>query len=129
MKQYKFLGITDEVTECGLCGKQELKGTKILQDIETNEVFYFGSTCGASALGWTVKDFNKTAKTAQREIDKLARAFEHHHPLQKEITRIIEGHYHNGGKFVNLPHSEIHALQGKIRKETQDKYPTTKYYF
>lgn len=52
--RFRFLGVTDESTTCGRCGKVELKTTVMLVmlDAEGNddELVYFGSTCAARAL-------------------------------------------------------------------------------
>jgi len=53
--EYRFIGTTDEQTECGRCGKVELRSTVILATLDADgnadEVVYFGSTCAAKALG------------------------------------------------------------------------------
>lgn len=74
VKAYRVKGTTDEVTECDLCGKVELKGTVILAalDADGNEdgVCYFGTSCAAKAAGWTVRDVRagiKVAKDEERE--------------------------------------------------------------
>jgi hypothetical protein len=69
---YTFIGTTDEVTTCGCCGRSDLKGTVVLKDADSNFVF-FGSVCGAKAQGWTVKDFNTAAKTAQKAREQAIR--------------------------------------------------------
>ena len=68
MTAYTFVGTTDTVTLCGCCGRANLKGTVVLQGAD--DFVYFGSNCGAKALGMTVKDFDNGAKSA----DKAAKA-------------------------------------------------------
>lgn len=46
---YRVLGTTDEVTECGVCGKVELKGTVVLD--ANGDTVYAGFTCGAKIAG------------------------------------------------------------------------------
>lgn len=57
-RRFKLDGITDDVCSCELCGKQELKCTMRLieMDADGNEVgaVYYGRDCGAAALGWGV---------------------------------------------------------------------------
>lgn len=69
-KVYRVKGTTDEVTECELCGRQELKGTVVLAvlDADGNEedVVYFGASCGAKAAGWTTKVVRDAAKAADK---------------------------------------------------------------
>ncbi len=67
---YRVLGTTDDVTECGLCGRVELKGTVVLGvlDLDGNVdgVVYYGSSCGARASGWTTKEIRVAAKAADQ---------------------------------------------------------------
>ncbi len=54
-ENYRYLGVTDECTECEKCGKVELRSTVVLQplDVDGNadgDPVYFGSTCAARAL-------------------------------------------------------------------------------
>lgn len=76
---FRVKGTTDDVTECELCGRQELKGTVVLAvlDEDGNEegVVYYGSSCGAKAAGWTTKEVRDAAKAADRAAHeaKLAR--------------------------------------------------------
>lgn len=54
---YTLLGIADEVNECELCGKSDLKCTMALRthDADGNDTgeVYYGRDCGSRALGWT----------------------------------------------------------------------------
>jgi hypothetical protein len=54
-ERYRYLGVTDECTECEQCGKVELRSTVVLQPLDVDGNFdgdpvYFGSTCAARAL-------------------------------------------------------------------------------
>lgn len=69
MKKYKFLGFGDDVCDCEICGKQELKGTYALQDNETGDIVRAGRVCGAKMLGYSTKEFVVKFKT-QKEEDK-----------------------------------------------------------
>lgn len=66
--RYSFLGVTDDVTECGLCGKVDLKRTIVLD--ADGETVYFGSDCGARMLGKPVREVEREARNAQRERDR-----------------------------------------------------------
>jgi hypothetical protein len=68
-KAYRVLGTTTDVTECGLCGRDDLRYAIALQHLDADgnpdsEVEYFGSDCGARAAGWTQKDIRQKAKAA-----------------------------------------------------------------
>lgn len=61
-------GTTDDVTECGHCGRSELKGTVRMVAVnadgeETGEEF-MGSTCAARLTGRPVADIRREAKAA-----------------------------------------------------------------
>jgi hypothetical protein len=82
-KTFRVLGTTDEVTECELCGRVELKGTVMLGvlDVDGNitETVYYGASCGAKATGWTTKEVQRKAKgadAAKREAHFAAQAAE-----------------------------------------------------
>ena len=74
MPIYRVRGTTDEVTQCQLCGKPELKGTVVLDildaDGNTAEVTYAGSTCAAKAAGSRADKIRSAARYAdeKREI-------------------------------------------------------------
>jgi hypothetical protein len=63
-KQFKVLGTTDERTSCDCCGRANLKATVALEDIETGDIVYFGSACGARAAGWPMKAWKSEVKAA-----------------------------------------------------------------
>jgi hypothetical protein len=81
-KVYRVKGTTDEVTDCELCGKVELKGTVMLVPLDDDgnadgEVSYFGTSCAAKAAGWTVRDVRagiKRAADEERERKEAERA-------------------------------------------------------
>lgn len=63
MKVYEFLGTTADVTDCDCCGRHELKYTIVLRHLESGDITNFGRACGARALGWAVKDLDKTVRS------------------------------------------------------------------
>lgn len=72
MARFQVIGISDEVLACDCCGKTNLKRTVVIQDNETSEVKYFGTTCAAApAKGF---DLVKEIKEAVRAND-AERAF------------------------------------------------------
>lgn len=78
-KVFRVLGTTQDVTECELCGRSELKGTIVLAPLDAdgnNEgVVYYGASCGAKAAGWTTKDVRKAAKDADAEARQAHRTW------------------------------------------------------
>ena len=70
--KFKVLGFYDDVCECMICGKEELKGTFALENTETGEIIRAGSTCGAKMANWTKKEL--TSKLAIAEKENYAKA-------------------------------------------------------
>ena len=62
--RYSYLGTTDEHTTCDCCGKEDLKSTVGIRDIETGEDVFFGSTCAARALKVKVAEVRKGTAAA-----------------------------------------------------------------
>lgn len=78
-RAYLVKGTTDESTVCELCGKVELKATVMLVPLdadgnEDGDVVYFGTSCAATAAGWTVKDVRAGIKRAADEKRKREQA-------------------------------------------------------
>jgi hypothetical protein len=52
--QYRYIGTTDEQTQCDKCGRAELRSTVIVAELDQDgnvaEVLHYGSTCAARAL-------------------------------------------------------------------------------
>lgn len=71
VKAYRVKGTTDDVTECELCGRVELKGTVVMEALDADgnvdDMTYFGTQCAAKAAGWTQTEVKRRARTADRE--------------------------------------------------------------
>jgi len=75
------LGTTDEHTECGCCGRVNLKETLVMavRDVDGNvgeAVAYYGVVCGARAAGRPVGEIRREAKDgddAVREAEAAAK--------------------------------------------------------
>jgi hypothetical protein len=68
-RAYKVLGTTTDVTECGFCGRDDLRSAIALQPLDPDgnaagEVVYYGSDCGARAAGWTQREIRRQARHA-----------------------------------------------------------------
>jgi hypothetical protein len=66
MRQFQFLGTTDEHTSCDCCGKKDLKSTVAIRNLETGEDLFFGVTCAARALNLQVAEVRRGAAAADR---------------------------------------------------------------
>lgn len=83
-KVFRVAGMTDEITTCELCGKEELRGTvqMIELDADGNDFadHYFGTSCAAKAAGWAQNDVKagiKDAEAAKKEAKRLEREAAH----------------------------------------------------
>jgi len=112
-KAYKMIGITDEVTSCDCCGRTDLKRTIVLERAEDGVIVYFGSQCGARAIGWTTKDFERAAKDAQIDRKKAIDAAVRNHPASILRSQWLTDHYNNGGTWQNAPFTEWRALDSE----------------
>lgn len=74
MNTYMILGTTDDHTACELCGRDDLKATVALRNVDTGEVVHFGSDCAARAMGWTGAKVKKSVAAAdhRRPMVELA---------------------------------------------------------
>ncbi len=70
--RYSYLGTTDEHSTCDCCGKEDLKSTVGIHDLETGEDVFFGVVCAARALKTQVAEIRRGAAAA----DKSKRAAE-----------------------------------------------------
>ena len=61
---YRVLGTTDDCTTCGICGRDHLKGTVVL-DTANGEI-YAGTGCAATITGRPVRDIHREARDADK---------------------------------------------------------------
>ncbi|MEV5850375.1 hypothetical protein AB0M32_51320 [Streptomyces sp. NPDC051985] len=73
--KWKIKGIVDDYDTCGCCGRRGLKRTVALMPLDADgnedgtpeDVAYYGTSCAATALGWTQRKVTDTARAAQAE--------------------------------------------------------------
>ena len=91
VEELRFVGVTDERTECERCGRVELKRTIVLRryvDGEPERVVYYGVDCAAEALRRTKKGVLDEALRAELERRIAARRAEYEsHPAIVGIRR------------------------------------------
>lgn len=68
--QFKILAIVDDVNACDCCGKSNLQKTVAIENSETGEVKYFGTTCALQP----VKGFGIEKKEMAKAIDRYKAA-------------------------------------------------------
>jgi hypothetical protein len=108
-KAYRVKGTTDEVTECELCGRQELKGTVMLapldEDGNEEEIVYFGSSCGAKAAGWTLKIIEAKIKKVKQDQQ-----------LKEQAARLIESNKYRNARDEWISSNYGHDALSNPRK-------------
>ncbi len=74
IKDWKILGYTEDVTECGHCGRKDLKGTLALEHQSSGEISHFGIICGAKIANSNKKVIEEQLSEVEKENKKLAQA-------------------------------------------------------
>ena len=67
----KILGITNDVTQCECCGRNDLKSTVIIATEDSIIIGYFGSTCATNYVAGTGAEIEKRAKRVTRERNAM----------------------------------------------------------
>lgn len=83
--KFKVIGYDDSITECGHCGRTNLKGTFQVKNQETGQVLNLGSTCAFKAGIFTEKEKKETESQIQR-IKKHIAGLVRRKVLKKEYT-------------------------------------------
>lgn len=78
-RKFAFVGLTDEVTDCELCGKPNLKRTVVLLPLDQDggadgEAHFYGTACAALALGWSHGTDDPHHRRASDRVLREARA-------------------------------------------------------
>lgn len=108
----RLLGFTEEITQCGCCGKSELKGTYVFET--SSGIQYYGSTC-AKKHGYSGTSIRKDATKAKRERD---------YQIQAEYDKAVEGlkeEYYHIDIFTQRA-EEIRTEMRRIKSEIENKY-------
>lgn len=87
MTGWQVIGITDEQTECEVCGKVELKST-VLLELGDGSQLYAGTTCAARKLRTTTGKIRSAidAYVIQREIERSR-----NRRVARDIVRVLGG--------------------------------------
>jgi hypothetical protein len=77
---YRTAGTTDEITTCGICGREELRGTVRLEIVTvTGEVegeVFAGTSCAGTVAGRSATVITREARDADRDAAEAARQAE-----------------------------------------------------
>lgn len=87
-KRYTLLGITDERTDCDVCGKSNLKSTMVLRDNESDDIKYCGSECGRQLLGDGIKEYVRQGRDLNREVREFIGESWRNHPMVSRLRAI-----------------------------------------
>lgn len=114
-RRFRIKAICDDVSSCECCGKTGLKRTVAIEDSESGEIRYFGTTCAMQP----VKGFGIEKAEMARSMSAFKTAQSN---LWSKARRIYR---ERGGKFV--PVYEEHPLglglvQTGLKFETQELF-------
>lgn len=99
---WRAAGFTDDVTECGICGKAELKGTVRMVTEDGDEV-YAGVICAARATGRRTTQIRDEANRADAVFKATWQAWGNAHQSAKIALRdealVAAGHDPRNARF------------------------------
>lgn len=72
MENYKIKGFNDEFCNCDVCGRSELKGTFIIENLNTGDIFRAGSNCGSKITGMNKVNLKANLLKVNKENQYLA---------------------------------------------------------
>lgn len=108
----KLLGFTEEITQCGCCGKSELKGTYAFET--SSGIQYYGSTC-AKKYGYSGTSIRKDATKAKKE-----RYYKMMAEYDKAVEELQKEYYHID--IFTQRAEEIRTEMRRIKSEIENKY-------
>lgn len=116
MKAYRVRGTTNDVTDCEQCGRVELRGTVMMQplDAEGNDdgdVAYFGTSCAATATGWTQREVKARGKSADEINRAHQEAFRMEHDMRFDAIQEAWYMEHYGVRTV-IEAARVSGLSG-----------------
>ena len=68
MSGWKIIGVTDETTQCEVCGRVELKNTTLIE-FEDGSQLYAGSSCAARKVGVSSADMRGAVKAYRMRLE------------------------------------------------------------
>ncbi len=99
LKNFKVLGYTTDFGQCECCGKDNLKGTISILDLNSDVVLHFGTTCAAREDKYdTYEAFQK----AKKDVRKSVSTFNDHVQFARSVARRIVGALENQELFDKI---------------------------
>lgn len=124
VKTHRNLGFTDEITECGCCGRVDLKGTYAIEDLLTGEIMYLGCVCAANRMNWSKKEFITRYKAEEKEQGEMAKnEFRNTHEYQavEAYTKDSFAAIRRGEEPIERP--DLFEAKNNVRQIIAAKYP------
>jgi hypothetical protein len=133
---YRVKGFTGEITTCQICGRDELRGTVILRelDAEGNELVetYAGTGCAAEVGRWTqrqVKAELRAIREAERAATAAARQAEQERDGAAFVAWVNQTYgtaaTTRSGAFDAVPHVRPFQLRKQYDKARKQQEETT----
>lgn len=117
-RQYKVLGIVDDVNECGCCGRINLKATVAMESYTSGEVHYFGSHCALLMKLISVEEEKEFKKKIARIAPYWQKVMREAHSYT--FQRIIIGNGYRIKDHATL--TELHKKGISYAKESLSDY-------
>ncbi len=127
-----ILGITDEVTTCDRCGKQNLKSTYLVRDPDTCKIVYLGSDCLLKRFQMTQKQLTVAVDDYQVRVNKQAN--DEVELMVGDARRTIKqmqdtwNHHKQGQITKNVEYRQLCDLVAEAKISVKCKYPTARIY-
>lgn len=99
--RYKVVGVNDDKDFCECCGKKDLKRVVWIEDIETQEIKHFGTSCAAAPVkGFGVE---KEIKQAIKKFkDQQQAMWAYAHRLYRKSGGTYTGNGQDGWKANDI---------------------------
>ena len=134
--KWTIKGIVDDYDTCGCCGRRGLKRTVALMPLDADgnedgtaeDVAYYGTSCAATALGWSqgkVTDTARAAQAQQEQRDAYARRMiSIYAPIEfapiRDKARVYYGRNHGQRDTGVKATEEVAKLLAKARAQLAD---------
>lgn len=69
----KIIAFTDEVCSCDCCGKTDLKGTYVIENVVTGVTRFYGSVCAFKVFNLTAQELKSGVKEAEKVAIEAAK--------------------------------------------------------
>src|SRR5690606_41225543 len=102
MSGWKIIGVTDETTQCEVCGRLELKNTTLIE-FEDGSQLYAGSSCAARKVGVSSAELPGAVQAYRMRLEVAPCNF--HDDSRQIMDTTVESYQH-----LNPQHCQLAAV-------------------